>query len=129
MNEHTIIVQVISSDPAPLFLYNASGLSCNTGAHFFEVPLKTENKFDCASSFYSVPSPGSVRLRPAPAHHSSGISSRRARLRTICCMLIQSSSPACVVFPDVAGLSWLCLVRSDGCSSSELPTDRCPTQA
>ncbi|KAL1838665.1 hypothetical protein VTK73DRAFT_4271 [Phialemonium thermophilum] len=29
---------------------------------------------------------GRVRLRPASAHHSSGMSSRRARLRTICCM-------------------------------------------
>ena len=39
-----------------------------------------------------------VRLRPASAHHSSGISSLRARLRTMRCMPAQSSSAAIGLF-------------------------------
>jgi hypothetical protein len=44
----------------------------------------------------------SVRLRPASAHHSSGISSRSASPRTIRCHPDNSSSPDVPLFPDVA---------------------------
>lgn len=67
-------------------------------------------------------------MRPASVHHSSGISSRRARLRTIRCIPDQSSSPCDVRFADAVDPSRFRLRRSTPCSSSELPTESWPTQ-